>query len=87
MIFTNPVFDACDHEFPHHRSLGSSLIATPRTIRIFSIFGLSIEIIRISKLKVTPLYTIGMIKDHIQEHPDAGLVKSLHHFLEFPDTY
>ena len=85
MVFVDPMLHRLNHELPHHRLVGSSLVATAGAVGIFTIH-LSIIIVGVGALEVGVVDVVGMVVDHIEDDGDASLVKSLHHLLELTNT-
>ena len=86
MIFVYPVFHALQHKLAHERLLRSSLVTAAGTVRILSILGLAIVIIRIGTLEVAAVDIESMVIYGIENHSDACLMQRHHHLLELLDA-
>ena len=86
MIFVYPVFHALQHKLAHERFLRSSLVTAAGTVRILSILGLAIVIIRIGTLEIAAVDIESMVIYGIENHSDACLMQRHHHLLELLDS-
>ena len=86
MIFLHPPLERLDHIFAEHFLLRSCLISAARTVEEASIFTHTVEISRHCAFETGLGCIRSVIVNHIENHAEAGLMKSLDHLLEFLDT-
>ena len=87
MIFLHPPLERLDHIFAEHLPFRSSFITAARAIEERSVWLHTVEISRHRTLE-TCCGSVGrMVIYHVQNNPDARLVKSLHHLLELLNAY
>ena len=82
MILRDPIFDALQHELPHHGLLRCRLVTASRAIAWFAILTETIEIVRERALEVAVVEVGRVVVHDIENHANASLMKSLHHLLE-----
>ena len=86
MVFLHPPFERLDHVLAEHRLLRSSLISATRAVEESAVLTHAVEIARHRALEACNGGIGGVVVYDIQDHTEAGLMKSLHHLLELLDT-
>ena len=93
MILVDPVFNALNHEQPHHWLLRSRLVAAAGAVGVArrrtvgNVGYLTVVVVRKSPLEVGTVYVVGVVIDHVEDDADASLVKSLNHLLELTNAH
>ena len=86
VVFVHPVQHRLYHKLAHEGFLACCLVAAAGTIRHLAV-GRHAEVIAgVGEVEVAALNVEGVVIYHVEYHPDACLVQSLHHLLELTDA-